>query len=240
MESERELLLRIQKEFDDSAGTLTLSISEFTSFFHLSETSTMEIIEKLVDTGYYELKKEWNNIGEKIERIQLKESYTRNYWVKEELVEKEANVLLEIGQLLSTPFNTQIKHVTIKDNHLIKLDLRNQQLLILPDTIDVFTHLRELRLQNTKLTSIPETIGNLNQLKILDLDNNALRNLPDSLGKLHALEELWVRDNQLEDFPESFRKLKNLKKGSLQGNRALPKSKYMILERKVKSYERRI
>ncbi|MHA2053620.1 MAG: leucine-rich repeat domain-containing protein [Candidatus Hodarchaeales archaeon] len=236
MESEYELLQRIKEEFDNSAGTLTLSIKEFTSYFDLNETATKSMIKKLLHTGHYELIKEWNNASEREnERIQIKQSYARNYWVKAELIEKEAQSLLEIGKLLKIPFNTRIKHITSKDSHLIKLDLRDQQLKDLPGAIEIFTHLKELRLQNNKLTQLPETIGNLKQLKILDLDRNSLTSLPDSIGELHALEELWVRENQLYSLPNSLKTLKNLKICSLQGNNALPKSKWPKMAYNAKS-----
>jgi GTPase SAR1 family protein len=240
MESEQELLLKIKQEFDNSAGTLALSIQEFSAFFHLNESTTKRIVEKLVKTEYYELIMDFNEKkGKEIQRIHINPIYARNYWVKGELIEKEVDVLLEIGKNLKTPLNSGIKQIFTKDRHLVKLDLRDQQLANLPETINVFSHLRELRLQNNKLTQLPETIGNLKRLKILDLDHNSLKYLPESIGDLKALEELWIRDNQLEDLPESLKNLKKLQFCSLQGNNTIPESKLPKISRRVKPDKRR-
>ena len=77
------------------------------------------------------------------------------------------------------------------------LNITDNQLSTLPESIGNLTSLIELRLYNNQLKNLPDTIGNLKNLRELHLMNNPLTSLPDSIGKLKNLTQLDLRNNHL-------------------------------------------
>ena len=61
--------------------------------------------------------------------------------------------------------------------------------------------MRRLNLRNNAITELPETVGALGRLTHLDLRANPLKALPDELGALPALEKLDLRWCWLERLP---------------------------------------
>jgi Leucine-rich repeat (LRR) protein len=57
--------------------------------------------------------------------------------------------------------------------------------------------LKWLDLQNNQITSVPDSIGQLQKLEYLYLHNNQLTALPDSIGQLQSLKRLDLDNNQL-------------------------------------------
>ena len=245
-EENRQLLKRIEQEFDHSGGKLALSKSEFTAFFKLKKEDTTKIIEKLIATGRYSFIKDLDERTEQeVERIQVHPVYARNYWIRSILDRHEANALIEIGALLEFPINSGIRHLEeVVDRHAIRLKLSRQRLTSLPDTIGDFPYLTELKLQDNRLESlpdtignlqslqelylhhnklkyIPETIGNLKTLEVLDLAHNALDHLPDSIGSLRSLRILDLDNNQLSSLPDVFSGMKSLRAVRLRHNKGI-------------------
>ena len=93
---------------------------------------------------------------------------------------------------------------------LQQLDLRNNQLVMLPESIGQLKQLRRLYLEGNKLTTLPESIGQLKQLRRLYLEGNKLTALPESIGQLKQLEGLSLGHNDLTTLPESIGQLKQL------------------------------
>ncbi|MHA1386077.1 MAG: leucine-rich repeat domain-containing protein, partial [Candidatus Helarchaeota archaeon] len=75
-----------------------------------------------------------------------------------------------------------------------------------------------MNLGDNQLTTLPESIGNLKSLKELYLEGNELTTLPESIGNLKSLKELYLRNNKLTALPESLGGLDNLKTLYLAGN----------------------
>lgn len=80
------------------------------------------------------------------------------------------------------------------------LDLEGNKLLQLPN-LSSFQKLNTLNLTNNQLTILPESIGACLLLKNLQLAKNQLSQLPYSLKHLKQLKILNLKDNQLSTFP---------------------------------------
>ncbi len=98
------------------------------------------------------------------------------------------------------------------------LDLYQQQIKSLPDSIGNLSELVSLRCVDNRLTSLPDSIGNLSNLRELRLYKNQLKILPDSIANLQNLTWLSLSLNRLKIFPESIVSLTNLTGLLLNGN----------------------
>ena len=170
LEDVQEILGKVESEFNNSGGGLSLSFTEFTKFFDLENEIVEVIFQKLLATGRYQLSEHTDlSTGELINRLQIHEKYLRNYWLLSVLDPTEAQALLELGTLFKTPFNSRIKNLEIEDNHLVKLTIQEEPFHTLPSLIEKFECLKSLKIHGCKLSSLSDTIGNLTQLKVLDL-----------------------------------------------------------------------
>ena len=106
------------------------------------------------------------------------------------------------------------------------LNLRKNDLTVLPEEIGFFTGLFYLDLQDNKLNSLPDSIGKLTALRMLDVSRNALTILPNSLGDLILLQSLDLCDNKLRTLPKAIEELSALEMVFLSRNliRSLPRS----------------
>jgi len=102
--------------------------------------------------------------------------------------------------------------------NLKTLNVLNNQLTELPDSIGNLTNLEKLWLINNQLTELPESIVNLNNLKTLNLMNNQLTELPESIVNLTNLEQLYLKNNELTELPQWIGNLTNLEELSLRYN----------------------
>ena len=109
---------------------------------------------------------------------------------------------------------------------LTTLNLSNNNLTTLPESIGNLTQLTELYLDNNQLTTLPESFGNLTQLTKLDLDNNQLTTLPESIGNITELTSLYLEYNNLTTLPESIGNITQLNQLDLSNNNltTLPES----------------
>ena len=115
-------------------------------------------------------------------------------------------------------------------NQLEILDLRDNNISSLSESISQLTNLVALDLGNNKLMALPESLSQLTNLTTLDLRHNQLTRLPESFGKLTNLTTLYLSDNHLKTLPESFTQLRNLTTLVLNDNQltALPESFYQL------------
>jgi GTPase SAR1 family protein len=109
---------------------------------------------------------------------------------------------------------------------LKELNLTDNRLSTLPESISTLTNLNVLNLNNNRLSTLPESISTLTNLNVLDLENNQLTTLPESISTLTNLNTLNLSYNQLTTLPESISTLTNLKELNLTDNRlsTLPSS----------------
>jgi hypothetical protein len=93
---------------------------------------------------------------------------------------------------------------------ITELNLMNNELTHLPNSIGQLTDLTKLYLYSNKLTKILDSIGKLTNLTQLWLYSNQLTELPNSIGQLTNLTWLNIGQNKLIELPDSIRQLTNL------------------------------
>jgi leucine-rich repeat protein SHOC2 len=125
-----------------------------------------------------------------------------------------------------TPTELELKIDRAIQDRSTHLDLYQQHLTTLPDSIGNLTNLVSLRLVDNNLTTLPDSIGNLTNLRELRLYQNQLKTLPDSIANLQQLTWLSLSLNRLTVFPEQITELTNLIGLRLNGNQltVLPQS----------------
>ncbi|ODN81762.1 hypothetical protein L202_02145 [Cryptococcus amylolentus CBS 6039] len=84
---------------------------------------------------------------------------------------------------------------------LVVLDLSNNNLSAIPDTLQHCTSLEELNLSDNPLWNIPNWIGALVGLRVLVMDGCGISSLPEEICHLHALHSICVRRNKLVALP---------------------------------------
>ncbi len=109
---------------------------------------------------------------------------------------------------------------------LQKLNLCNNSFDKFPEVLCECRHIKYLDLSENSITHIPKCINKLQALNSLRLDKNRIRELPPSIGDLHNLYELSLRNNDLFTLPDNFGNLENLTILNLDENNLilLPKS----------------
>ena len=85
--------------------------------------------------------------------------------------------------------------------NLQTLDLYQNQLSSVPESLGKLAAIEELQLFDNRLSNVTPRIGDLTSLKILALEKNELGTVPDTLGNLKVLERLELWQNQLASVP---------------------------------------
>ena len=91
------------------------------------------------------------------------------------------------------------------------LNVRNNQLVGLPTSVQRLTKLERLYLFENKLTELPAEIGDLRELRTLSVRDNHLIDLPTSIKRLTKLEELELTRNKLTELPAEIGDLRELR-----------------------------
>ncbi|MHA2006306.1 MAG: leucine-rich repeat domain-containing protein [Promethearchaeota archaeon] len=94
---------------------------------------------------------------------------------------------------------------------IVELNLYNEDIRELPESIGELDSLEVLILPNNKLTKLPDSFKKLTSLKKIDLSWNDITNVPVWISSLSSLEELNLRGNQLESLPDAISSLPSLK-----------------------------
>uniref|UniRef100_A0A8C6I9T0 Leucine rich repeat containing 1 n=1 Tax=Mus spicilegus TaxID=10103 RepID=A0A8C6I9T0_MUSSI len=131
-------------------------------------------------------------------------------------------LFLAVGGLLSLSvflvvgcFNSSLTQL----RRLEELDLGNNEIYNLPESIGALLHLKDLWLDGNQLSELPQEIGNLKNLLCLDVSENRLERLPEEISGLTSLTDLVISQNLLETIPEGIGKLKKLSILKLDQNR---------------------
>gem|GEM_PF-2518606 len=112
----------------------------------------------------------------------------------------------------------QIPDALYRLERLTHLDLSNNQLPELSESIGQLQQLIHLDLGGNRLSKLPKSIVQLQQLTNLDLRHNQLLKLPESIGQLRRLTHLDLTDNRLSELPDGIGNLDNLHDLGLHDN----------------------
>nr|XP_039249853.1 leucine-rich repeat protein 1-like [Styela clava] len=104
----------------------------------------------------------------------------------------------------------------LKLRHLKILNLSNNKIKTLPDSIAEMQSLVELNLENNDLSELPNTFSMPNSklcssLRCLKLNTNQIKCLPPDFGNLCELYQLHIRSNKLKLLPRCIGRLQKLK-----------------------------
>jgi Leucine-rich repeat (LRR) protein len=143
-------------------------------------------------------------------------------WISEQPVGNEANLNIAKARILQahSERSARLDLTTLNLStfppleklapHLAILNLGNNKLEGLPESIGDFQMLRELSLRQNQISSLPDSIGDLLALTHLTLHNNRISSLPDSIGNLQRLVSLDICENQLSSLPDRIGELQEL------------------------------
>lgn len=115
---------------------------------------------------------------------------------------------------------------------------KNELRSLLPKGCDISTlaTLKVLDLHENKLTSLPETIGKLTSLQILNVEKNHLKALPESIGELRFLQTLNLKGNCLSELPSSVGSLSSLRTLDVSDNNIVQLPKALVYIRTLESF----
>ena len=78
---------------------------------------------------------------------------------------------------------------------LTNLNLSNNRLETLPETIKYMTNLKEVNLMSNRLQSLPESFSTFTKLEKLEIAGNQIKHLPKGIGNLTGLKRLNLDTN---------------------------------------------
>lgn len=156
--------------------------------------------------------KRWNNISQsrKIENVwfeSLPEEIKKLKQTFPETLSSVQSLVLYSKKRYKKQGHVQLQELDLKEP---SLNLRYQELSIIPPEIQRFTHLSSLHLHRNNLVNIPQEFFQLTNLYSLSLDYNQITILPKDIGKLVKLEIFNIRHNQLSFIPSEIGQLTKL------------------------------
>ncbi|KAG9160406.1 hypothetical protein Leryth_008810 [Lithospermum erythrorhizon] len=120
----------------------------------------------------------------------------------------DLGVLEEGDQEVAEELNEDVERImgeTASGKLMDRVDLPEKQLRMLPEAFfTTLTSVLVLNLSNNLLKAVPDSISGLEKLEELDLSSNLLESLPDSIGLLFNLKSLNVSRNKLVALPDSI------------------------------------
>lgn len=91
------------------------------------------------------------------------------------------------------------------------LDLRSNNIHILPKSINRLKNLQKLGLSDNKLRQLPNEFGKLKKIQKLSLSRNDFTKVPDCIQGLENLNNFSIAECNIKDIPVWFKDMNNLK-----------------------------
>ena len=78
------------------------------------------------------------------------------------------------------------------------MDLHDNQLESLPDSLSELTRLTRLNLGHNRLTTLPRAIYSLNELQVLQINNNQIESIDEQICEINMLNNLNLAHNKIK------------------------------------------
>ena len=78
------------------------------------------------------------------------------------------------------------------------MDLHDNQLESLPDTLSELTRLTRLNLGHNRLTALPGAVYSLKELQVLQMNNNQIESIDDKICEVNMLNNLNLAHNKIK------------------------------------------
>lgn len=108
------------------------------------------------------------------------------------------------------------------------LDLSNQNLTTVPETIIQLTKLNDLDLSKNSLNTFPSQLISISTLISLNLSNNQISNILQEISNLKNLQSLDLSNNKLTSLSDSIKDVPSLRILKLSGNNLSEQEKQRI------------
>ncbi|XP_036266635.1 erbin isoform X4 [Pipistrellus kuhlii] len=93
---------------------------------------------------------------------------------------------------------------------LERLDLGSNEFTEVPEVLEQLSGLKEFWMDGNRLTFIPGFIGSLKQLTYLDVSKNNIEMIEEGISACENLQDLLLSSNALQQLPETIGSLKNV------------------------------
>lgn len=123
-----------------------------------------------------------------------------------------------MGLSLSMENHADFSHFLPLSPVVSRMDLSQNSLARLPNSIVHFSQLRELNLSDNNMDSLPEETALLSLLEIFDLESNQLTFIPKEIFQLTNLKSLALDHNEIASFDCQISNLTNLNTLHLSNN----------------------
>lgn len=201
------------KIFNDTIADYKTVIYPFPVVSYLQN---LQELEKRLEE--HSLKQLWHVLSEIIDESQIITIEQKREWFEDQknqpLLETITLLKVQICGLVALP--REIYQL----RNLKKLDLSQNQLEFLPESIKIWTQLEELNLFHNELTYLPHHgIKHLRNLKILNVGSNALEYLPRSIRYLKQMKILKMEENYVKALPKEIGECSSLEKLKVSSNK---------------------
>lgn len=124
-------------------------------------------------------------------------------------INKDGEVVIDYKYEEAAPFDyTGLARVK-RENQFYLIDNKKTEYELSTNTI-IVPSTKALDLSNQQLTELPETVLSSTQLEILLLNGNEIRYIKPSISRMHKLSRLYLYNNDLKNLPPSIGELSNL------------------------------
>lgn len=168
---------------------------------------------------FAELTKAFNSITEDEMKmiqgqVEWNESLNKSNVWSDDVLSKELERAKKAGQVYLEYTKRSINSIPPNIGDYValqRLNLHNNKIGELPDSIVLLVNLKVLDVSVNRLTELPGAMNKMKSLEILNLDHNSITELPSGLFELENITSVSAFANKLTKLPETANSCKSLK-----------------------------